>query len=270
MSKGRRGLIGFGAVALVSTAALAGAGAVAGATTSSDAPTAGGGSTTTTTAPLTLGGVKSQAHTMISHRVETLTAAVNRVKSAKGLGAEQGHLQSYLGQDIGPLKQLDTKIQNDSTLQQARTDAGTIFSGFRVYRLVLPAAHVAASASRVTKSAVPALQTAVTKARQHATAENQSALTPLVDNLQSQITTAANATNGLAGTVLGYTPAQWNANNHLLAPSQASIGQAVGAVKQGRNDVRQLRRLLVPGSVSHAGTGHRAHPGTGDSTSTTS
>jgi hypothetical protein len=271
MSKGRRALIGFGALALASTAILGGVGVAAGAATSSGTPTtSGGGGSTTSTLPPTLAGIKSQAHTLITNRTVALTSAVNRVKTAKGIGGARARLESYLAQDIGPLQQLDTKIQNDGTLQDATTDYDTIFSGFRVYRLVLPAAHVAAGASRVTNAAVPALQRAATKAQQHSTSVSQSALNPLVDNLRSQITAASNATNGLAVTVLGYTPAQWNADNSLLAGAQASIGKAVGAVKQGHKDVHQLRRLLVPGGVHHAGTRHASKHGGGDTTSTTS
>jgi hypothetical protein len=270
MAKSRRALIGFGAVALTSTATLAGACAAAGAATSSGSPVTSGGasSTTSTTLPATLTGLKNLAHTEITHRVASLTTAVNRAKTAKGLGAGRGPLESYLGQDIGPLQQLDTKIQNDGTLEQATADDGTIFTDFRVYRLVLPAAHVAATASRVADTAVPGFQAVVARAERHSTSTNRSTLSPLVDNLKSQIATASNATNGLAGTVLGDTPAQWNANNSLLAPAQASIAQAVGATKQGRKDVRQLREVLVPGGVHHARTGHHKKHGAGHPTST--
>jgi hypothetical protein len=206
--------------------------------------------------------------------VDVLTEAVSKVKAAKGLGAGQGALATYLGQDIGPLQQLDSKIAADGTVQQATADYGTIFSGFRVYRLVLPAAHVDAEASRVTNTAVPALTSAAGKAQAHQTPANGPTLGPLLTNLNSQITAATNATNGLAGTVLSYTPAQWNANNNLLSSAQSSIGQAERAVKQGRKDVHQMRELLDPGSLHHAATRHGAthgsKHGSGGTTSTTS
>jgi hypothetical protein len=276
MSKGRTGLIRFGAVALASTAALAGVSGAAGAATSSgaSAPSSGSHTTTTTTLPTTLAGIQSLAHTRISQRVDVLTKAVSKVKTAKGLGAGQGALATYLGQDIGPLQQLDSKIAADGTVQQATADYGTIFSGFRVYRLVLPAAHVDAEASRVTNRVVPALTKAAGKAQAHQTSANGPKLGPLVTNLNSQITAATNATNGLAGTVLGYTPAQWNANNNLLSSAQSSIGQAESAVKQGRKDVHQMRELLDPKSLHHAATRHGAthgpKHGPGSTTSTTS
>ena len=71
-------------------------------------------------------------------------------------GAGRGDARDLPGQDIAPLQQLDTKIQSDASVQQATADYETIFTNFRVYRLVLPAAHVACDASRVTNTAVPA------------------------------------------------------------------------------------------------------------------
>ena len=69
------------------------------------------------------------------------------------------------------------------------------------------------------------------------TPANQATLQPLIDDLNSQISTATNATNGLAATVLAFTPAQWNANNALLAASRSSDQAAAGALQKGRADV---------------------------------
>lgn len=270
MSKGRTTLIRCGAVALASVATLAGVSAAAGAATSVGSPgPSSGGSTTTSTLPPTLAGIKSLAHTEITHRVETLNAAVTRVKAAKGLGSGQGSLETYLGQDVGPLQQLDNKIQGDSSVQEATADYGTIFSNFRVYRLVLPAAHVAVGASRITNTAVPSLQADAIKAQQHSSAAVQASLSALVANLNSQISTASKDTSGLAATVLAYTPAEWNSDNSLLSGPQASIGQAVAAVKQGRTDVQRLRQLLAPGVLPQARSGHGSKKSTGRSTSST-
>ena len=63
---------------------------------------------------------------------------------------------------------------------------------------------------------------------------------PLIDDLNNQISTATNATNGLAATVLAFTPAQWNANHDLLAASRSSDQATVAALKKGRSDVQQI------------------------------
>jgi hypothetical protein len=276
MSKGRTALIRCSALALASAAALAGT-AGAGAATSSGTPTtSSGGTTTTTTLPQTLAGMKSLAHEDIARRVNLLNSAGKRVATLKGLGAGRNALETYLSQDVAPLQQLDTKIQNDGTVQQATADYETIFTNFRVYRLVLPAARVATIASRVTDTAVPALQTAATKVQQHSKAASQATVSPLLANLNSQISTATTAANGLAATVLGYTPAQFNSDYTLLTGPQTSAKNAAVAVRQGHKDVQQMRHILKPKSGHHADKKHGKHGkhgakhGSSHSTSTTS
>ena len=119
-------------------------------------------------------------------------------------------------------------------------DFGTIFSDYRVYRLVLPAARIAADADHATTTAIPNLTADAAKAQARVTPANQATLQPLIDDLNSQISTATNATNGLAATVLAFTPAQWNADNALLQRVEASDQTATGALEKGRADVKQI------------------------------
>ena len=102
------------------------------------------------------------------------------------------------------------------TVQQAAQDFSTIFTGYRVYVLVLPASRIAADAYRATNTAIPKLTADSSKAQGLVNPQNQAQLQPLIDDLNAQIGTATNATNGLAATVLAFTPAQWNANHNLL------------------------------------------------------
>jgi len=256
MPNRRRHLARLGAFALASAATLGTAG-VAGAASSDS--TGGSGNSGSTDVPNTLAGIKAKANTDITERVNALDSAIDKVKAAQGLGAGQGTLEAYLGSDITPLQQLDTTIQGDTSLQQAAKDFGTIFTDFRVYKLVLPAAHVAGEAFRITATAIPNLQAASTKAQQYVNPGNQGVLVPLIDDLNGQISAASNATNGLAATVLAYTPQQWNANNNLLAPSKQSDDQADAATAKGRQDVKEIRAVVKnhvqgsPNSPSAAG-----------------
>jgi hypothetical protein len=225
----------LGAIALASGATLV---AVAG-TAAATAPGSSGNSGASTV-PTTLAGIKARAATDITDRVNDLNAAIAKVNAATGLGANQASLVSYLGADIAPLQQLNQTIQGDSTLQQAAHDFGTIFSGYRVYRLVLPAARIGAQVDHATASAVPNLTTDAAKAQARVNPANQATLQPLIDDLDSQISAATNATNGLAATVLAFTPAQWNADNALLNAPRSSVQSATGALKKGREDVEQI------------------------------
>lgn len=225
----RTHLIRIGAVVLASGATLM----------------AGAAGAATTTVPTTLTGIKAKAATDITDRVNALDAAIGTVNSAKDLGASQAGLAAYLGADIAPLQQLTTTVQGDTTVQQAAHDYGTIFSSYRVFALVLPAARIAAGADRDTTTAIPKLTTDATKAQGRVTPANQATLQPLISDLDSQITGATNATDGLASTVLAFTPAQWNADHDLLAASRSSLQTAGDALAKARADVRQIVQDLT-------------------------
>ena len=184
MPNGRTHLTRLGALALASAATLGAAG-VAGATTPGSSGTTG--SSGSNDVPSTLAGIKAKANTDITDRVNSLNSAIEKVKAAKGLGSGQGTLEAYLGTDITPLQQLDATIQGETSAQQAAADFRTIFTNFRVYRLVLPATHIAGNAFRVTTTAVPNLQAASTKAQQYVNPGNQGVLEPLIDDLNGQI-----------------------------------------------------------------------------------
>lgn len=253
MSKVRRQVIRLGAVAAASAAGLGLAGGVAGAAGSTGSGTNAGAAT-----PATLSGIQAKAAAAITQRVNSLNSAIAKVNAAAGLGSGQATLASYLAADIAPLQQLNTKIQGDTTVQQARQDTSTIYSGYRVYLLVLPAARIAGDADRTSSTVVPRLTTAASKAQAHENAQNQAQLQPLISDLNAQISAATNATSGLAGTVLGYTAAMWNGNHELLSPARTDDQTANAAVKQGRQDVVQIAQILRPGRAGHAKAGATA------------
>jgi hypothetical protein len=242
----RRDPIRLGAVALASGAMLGIVGIVGivGAAGVDEGAGAGASATAPTPAanavPTTLAGIEARASTDITDRVNKLNGAIAKVNGAEKLGSDQGTLVSYLGADIVPLQQLNQKIQGDTTVAQAAQDFLSIFDGYRVYLLVLPAARIAADADRATTTAIPTLTSDAAKAQAHVNPGNQAQLQPLIDDLNSQIAAATNATNGLAATVLAFTPDQWNANHDLLAASRSSDQAAVGALEKGRSDVRQI------------------------------
>jgi hypothetical protein len=244
----RTNLIRLGTLAVASSAALA-----LGANAGLAAAAQSGSSGSATSGPTTLTGVKAEANTAITKRVDSLNSAIAKVNAAKGLGSGQSVLVSHLSADIVPLQQLNQKIQGDNTLQQARQDFSTIFTGFRVYRLVLPASTLAAAADRDTATAIPVLSSDTTKAQGYVNSGNQAKLHPLIDDLTTQSTKATNAINGLSTTVLAYTPAQINANRDLLNPAKSSVKTARGALKKGGSDVIQIRHILRSEGTAHAG-----------------
>lgn len=198
------------------------------------------GNSASNAVPASLAGIKAKAATDITERVTSFNAAIAKVGAAKGLGASQATLVAYLGTDIAPLEQLNRTIQGDSTLQQASHDFGTIFRDYRVYRLVLPAALIAADAIHATTTAIPNLTADAAKAQARVTPANLATVQPLINDLNGQISAATNATDGLAASVLAFTPAQWDADNALLDGSKSSDRDATAPLQKGRADVKQI------------------------------
>ena len=244
MSHGRSHLIRLAAVALASGTILGAAAGLAGAATTS-------GNSGSSAVPTTLAGIKAKAASDITGRVNDLNGAITKVDAAKGLGSSQGILVSYLGTDIAPLQHLDQTIQADSSVQVAAHDFGTIFSDYRVYVLVLPASRIAAEADHAATTAIPSLTADAAKAQARVTPANEATLQPLINDLNSQIGAVTQATDGLASTVLAFTPAQWNGDNALLAASKSSDQTVNVALEKGRADVKQMVQDL---KVDHAAT----------------
>jgi hypothetical protein len=164
-SQMKASLVRLGACAAAAAATAAGLGLTAGAAGAA-------GSSSSGESPATLSGIKAKAATEITKRVDALNAAIAKVNAAQGLGSGQATLESYLGADVGPLQALNAKIQGDTTAQQARQDFATIFSGYRVYLLVLPAARIAADADRTTNTVLPKPRRKRRPTRTHRTRPN--------------------------------------------------------------------------------------------------
>ena len=254
MSSARSHLIRLWVAAAASAAVLGGAAGAAGTASASGTRAAAAGNSGSSAVPATLDGIKAKAHTDITDRVDDLNAAIAKVNAAKGLGSGQATLVVYLGTDLASLQQLDQRIQGDTTVKQAAQDFSTIFSGYRVYVLVLPAARIAGDADRASSTAIPDLTAASARAQKHVNLRNQEFLEPLINDLNAQIATATGSTNGLAATVLAFTPAQWNAHNDVLSQATSSDHTTDSALQKGWSDVQDIRQVLRGAGVRSAGT----------------
>jgi hypothetical protein len=213
----------------------------------------------------TLAGIQAEAAAAVTARTKTLDKAVAATGAAKHLGDGGDALSAYLGADLQPLIQQGRTVAADSTVTQAQQDYTDIFTGFRVYHLVLPAARLAARADRITQTDVPALTAAAAKAQTAVNSHKQTAVEarrtakvePLLEDLNGQIGSATSATQGLASTVLAYTPAQWNADYSLLSTASSSLSTAEHAIRRARDDVVQIRQDLH--GVVHGGRPQRPH-----------
>lgn len=193
----------------------------------------------------TLADVKSRAQVAINARLSSLNTSLTVVSSGSPNlnSADRSALSSLLSTDITGLTSLGQKIQADTALATARADAADIFSQYRVYALAEPQVHLVRATDSIRLAVLPALtdaQSALVKALQ---AGGRTAPSQMAD-LAAQIQMISTATAGLSATLLGFTPAQWNANHQLLAPTHQTLKAVRVAIRAARADIVAVRGML--------------------------
>jgi hypothetical protein len=193
--------------------------------------------------------VQARAAKAISRRVDSLNAAIAKVTADKDLGSGQAVILQHLQADVPALQQLGQKIAADTTVTAAQADVATIYSDYRVYALVLPATRLAARSGAITTTDLPQLTARSAALAAKENPADQATVAPLVADLNTQIGGASSAASGVAASVEGFAPAQWNANHALLSAARASFQTARGDVRAARQDMVKIRSALRAGGT---------------------
>lgn len=193
--------------------------------------------------------IQANSYTEIDRRLAALNAAIPAVAANRAISpADKATLTGTLTADVSGLTGLRQTIAADTTVATATADHQKIFTGYRVYALALPQVRFAAAADGITGSVLPALTDA-----QHALQEllagagggkNTPAVQAKMADLANQLTTISTDTAGLAATVLAYTPADYDANHALLAPSRSKLAAARTAIGAARADIASVKAAL--------------------------
>ena len=118
-----------------------------------------------------------------------------------------------------------------------------------MYALALPQVHLVRAIDRLSVDALPNLQ-AIDRdlkaaiAEQSAEGRNVAGAQAAVSDLDAQISIIGPATTGTAAKLLALTPAQWNANHHIVSPYRAGVTAAVSALGQAGRDVHAALKDL--------------------------
>ena len=135
----------------------------------------------------------------------------------------------------------------DTTVSTALADYKSIFTGFRIYAVVLPQAHIAAGADRLTGTTVPRLQAArdrlATALSNHPDTSTPALQADLIQ-MQNDIDATTTAATGLADSALAVTPAAFNANHVVMAPLRAQLTTAVADARKALADGKAIIQAL--------------------------
>lgn len=236
--RGKRLMAGT-AIVLAAAGALA---PTAFADTGSNPSTASGSSSA-------LAAIKTKAASAISVRESALQVAVSVVNANKYLtSGDRAHILTTLNSDIDGLNSLAPVIQADTTVAKATTDFRSIFTQYRVFALALPQARFAAAADALTGTVLPRLTDAQSRLQALLSGpdagKNTTSVQAAMSDLGAQISAITSATDGLSSTVLAFTPAQWDANHALLAPSRSHLVSARADARKARGDIRTVRQAI--------------------------
>lgn len=194
-------------------------------------------------APATLQQIQAQAAADITTRVGDVNSAIAKVQAAKDLGADQATLVTRLQADVSGLGQLGQKIAADTTTASARADRALIFTNYRIIALALPVARLVGAVDRIDNATLPKLTAFEAKVTARLTPANSAQIQPLLADIASQVAAAGKATSGASAALLALTPAQWNADHHLLDAQRASVKSVAADLAKAASDRKEILAL---------------------------
>lgn len=189
----------------------------------------------------------------IDRRIDALESTSAKLADAKYLtDAHRSTLAGEVSTTLDGVKALRPQVEADTKAADLRTHCTAVVKDFRVFAVVLPKVHLTrgadAAAAAVAKMATvqpkidAAIEAASNAGKDTTTVEaDQAALSAALDKLSGDV-------EGLADSVLGVSPADFNADNDVLDAAKAkgkaarADGKAVReAAKKLRADLKALR-----------------------------
>jgi hypothetical protein len=186
----------------------------------------------------TLSSIQAAATRAVNDRLATLNKAIADL-NAISAKCPVGPLLTTAQNDISGLTALEATIMADTTAQQAKADAEKIFTGYRVYALVIPVDEMVVATCRV--STVVGVMTAF---EQKVAGLNDPNVASSLADMEAMSQAAASAVSNLPSQLESYTPADWNANHNLLSGARSSLRTAREDLEKARHDAHQIVQIL--------------------------
>ena len=231
------------------------AGMAAASTSTTDA-TSTTSTTSTTVAPSKskprdLNGARQRCESMIDARLAELNKLDARIDNATRLTpAHRQQLVDINSRARAGLTDLRTKIAQDNDPAVLKQDCQSIILDFRIFALRVPQEHLVIASDA--ESAVvarlqalePKLEAAIDQAKAHGKDVHDAERA--FDDFKAKLADAAKHDDQVSDTVLGITPADYNANHRVLMPARedvkATAADLHAAARDARTIVRDLRQ----------------------------
>jgi hypothetical protein len=211
--------------------------------------TAGAAETTAPAATRDLVAAKARCATAIDVRLTALTRLDATLSAAKNATADHKATQTAsntaAASGLGTLK---AKIADDSDAKTLAADCNAIFEDYRVFALRAPQTHLVIAGDAETfavakvNDIVPRLTDAIAKSE--AAGKDMTAAKAALADLQAKVADASSHASGVADSVIGFVPADYNADHGLLDGPRESLRTAATDLKAARADVKTIVAAL--------------------------
>ncbi len=195
--------------------------------------------------------LRSRCVAAIDVRLRALSAAKAALASAGHVTVDhRAALAALLDETTARLQALRTDIAADAEAGSLKGHCRPIFEDNRVFALVLPRMRLVVAAD--VSGAVAAKLEAVAGKLGAAIAEAEAAGRDMtqaradLEAMEAKIASAQASAASVPGTVLGLTPADWNADHRVLAPARQSLQSAGKDLRGARELAGKIRDQLKP------------------------
>ena len=191
----------------------------------------------------------------IDVRLPALTAAETDVAANPHLTADhKAAVTADIDGTTARLQTLHGEIKSDTDPATLRDHCRSIFEDNRVFALVLPRTRLVVGADTATAAGArlsdiaAKLADAIDKAQ--AAGRDVTRAKADLDAMKAQIASGVAAAGPIPGSVLGLTPADWNANHDVLTPARQQLRVARSDLRVARDLAVKIRNELKAPAVS--------------------
>jgi len=190
----------------------------------------------------------TKANSDIAARITALNNLNTRVQAMVHVSdTEKASISSDVQTNISGLQALQSKIDADTDVTTALSDAKQIFGTFRIYALVMPQGYILAAADRVmTITSLMSNMGTQIQSRinaDQAAGKDVSALTSVLNDMNAKISDANSQSSSAQSGVSDLKPDQGNAT--VAASNKAALVAARGNIKTATQDLQAARKDIT-------------------------
>jgi hypothetical protein len=188
----------------------------------------------------------------INRRLTTLGTLSSKINDTVKLSASnKATLSSEVSAEINGLTALKAKLDADTTLADAKTDAQSIYTDYRVYALILPKVGLVKTADdqQVVEGKLTALATKLqTRITATKTANKDTAsLQTKLDDLNAKVSAAQAISSTIEAKVIALQPSDYDSDHTILSGDAAQLKTAhadnQAAIADGKTIISSLKNL---------------------------